>query len=209
VNRCGGGDGGDEAGVVNRRRERGWSARGEERRAVGHDDRDAARGGAVQMHGCCWDPRVGRGRFDRDTKPARDYRISDSLAQARASIVRACTVAVTPSELGAPNCTPNPYPFILTVNRRRHGRHDRAHGGVQILLLLLPWSVTPDLAVSRSTRDCISYNVASLYFLNPTDSGHNYVFVRWWRISVEKANFLLMEMAVTGCHSNLVMLRFL
>ncbi|KAL5660566.1 hypothetical protein ACJX0J_027691, partial [Zea mays] len=93
------------------------------------------------MHGCCLDPRVGRGRFDRDTKPARDYRISDSLAQARASIVRACTVAVTPSELGAPNCTPNPYPFILTVNRRRHGRHDRAHGGVQILLLLLPCDV--------------------------------------------------------------------
>ena len=66
----------------NRRRERGWSARGEERRAVGRDDRDAARGGAVQMHGCCvgerppLDPPVGRGRFDRDTKPARDYRIS-------------------------------------------------------------------------------------------------------------------------------------
>lgn len=49
---------------------------------MGRDDRDAARGGAVQMHGCCvgerppLDPPVGRGAFDRDTKPARDYRIS-------------------------------------------------------------------------------------------------------------------------------------
>jgi hypothetical protein len=36
--------------------------------------------------------------------------------------------------------------------------------------------VPPDLVVSRSTRDCIFYHVASLYFLNPTDSGHNYAF---------------------------------
>jgi hypothetical protein len=170
VNRCGGGDGGDERRLGNRRRERGWSTRGEERWAVGRDDRDATRGGAVQMHGSCvgerlpLDPPVSRGRFDRDTKSAREYRISSSLAQAHAPIVPVCTVAVTPSEPGAPNCTPNPYAFILTVNRRRRGCHDRAQGGVQIPLLLLPWLVTPDLAVSRSTHDCISYHVASLYF---------------------------------------------
>jgi hypothetical protein len=35
------------------------------------------------------------------------------------------------------------------------------------------------------------------------------IFVRWWRIFVEKPSFLLMEMTVAGCHCNLVMLRFL
>ncbi|ONM00857.1 hypothetical protein ZEAMMB73_Zm00001d030351 [Zea mays] len=121
--------------------------RGEERRAVGRDDRDATCGGAVQMHGCCvgerlpLDPPVSRGRFDRDTKSAREYRISSSLAQAHAPIIPVYTVAVKPSEPGAPNCTPNPYAFILTVNRRRRGCHDRAHGGVQIPLLLLPCDV--------------------------------------------------------------------
>ena len=83
VDRCGGGGGGDEAGVGNKRREGGGrAARGrEERRPVGRDDRDAARGGAAQMHGAVvwasgrrWiGPSVGGADgFDRDTEPARD-----------------------------------------------------------------------------------------------------------------------------------------